>query len=168
MSDHALVFWGFGLMAGAIVVFLLEALIPSAGVLSMVALALGLGGAVAFWAAGTTWGILSTIFLVVMVPLSLFFLFRVMPHTPIGKALFVDEDEAEEQRANREQRQTDHAAARHIGSEGVAATDLHPSGRIEIDGEKHDALAVGGLIDRGQRVRIVGIWGAELKVRAAD
>ncbi|MEM1167216.1 MAG: NfeD family protein [Planctomycetota bacterium] len=168
MTDEALVLWGFGLMAGAIVVFLLEALIPSAGVLSLAALALGVGSVVAFFAAGTVWGILSTAFLIVMIPAAIFFFFRVMPNTPVGRALFLNDDEPEEQRASREQRAREHAAARHVGAEGVASTDLHPSGRIEVGGEKHDALAVGGLIDRGQRVKVVGIWGAELKVRAIN
>jgi len=42
-----------------------------------------------------------------------------------------------------------------IGREGIAITDLFPSGRIEIDGEIRDAAVDIGEISQGDRVKIV-------------
>ena len=37
-----------------------------------------------------------------------------------------------------------------IGRDGVASSDLHPSGRATIDGEERDVLSESGYIDRGR------------------
>jgi membrane-bound serine protease (ClpP class) len=41
-----------------------------------------------------------------------------------------------------------------VGKEGFAATDLYPSGQIEIDGARFEAKAELGVIDAGRRVRV--------------
>ncbi|MBL9185963.1 MAG: ATP-dependent Clp protease proteolytic subunit [Opitutaceae bacterium] len=41
-----------------------------------------------------------------------------------------------------------------VGREGVAMTDLRPSGQIEIDGRRHEARSELGPIDRGRPVRV--------------
>lgn len=41
-----------------------------------------------------------------------------------------------------------------INKEGVARTDLRPSGKVEIDGKWYDAVALGGYIGRGTAVTV--------------
>lgn len=41
-----------------------------------------------------------------------------------------------------------------IGKEGVARTDLRPSGKVEIDGKWFDAVALGGYIEKGTTVYV--------------
>ncbi len=41
-----------------------------------------------------------------------------------------------------------------IGKQGVTATGLRPSGKVIIDGEYYDAVAIRGFIDKGQKVRV--------------
>lgn len=53
-----------------------------------------------------------------------------------------------------------------IGLEGVAYTDMMPSGRVEIDGQLHDAASETGYIEKGQRVRVISYSTAQIKVRA--
>lgn len=43
-----------------------------------------------------------------------------------------------------------------IGREGVAITDLHPNGQIEIDGRRYEAAVEVGVIDAGEPVCVVG------------
>jgi membrane-bound serine protease (ClpP class) len=43
-----------------------------------------------------------------------------------------------------------------IGLEGMTATPLHPSGKIEIDGTRYDAESHGEFIDTGKRIKVVG------------
>ena len=59
----------------------------------------------------------------------------------------------------------DTAPSRLVGREGVAATALHPSGKVEVDGEHYDAVALGGFIEAGSRVRITKFENAQLYVR---
>ena len=42
-----------------------------------------------------------------------------------------------------------------VGKEGVAVSDLHPVGEIEIDGRWLEARSTGQIIDKGSRVRIL-------------
>lgn len=51
-----------------------------------------------------------------------------------------------------------------IGKTGIAATDLRPSGKIEIDNEIHDAQSDGEYISKNTTIRIVDVKGAYLLV----
>lgn len=51
-----------------------------------------------------------------------------------------------------------------VGREGVAATVLRPSGKVEIDGEQYDGVSESGFIDRGSRVKIVRFENAQVYV----
>jgi membrane-bound serine protease (ClpP class) len=51
------------------------------------------------------------------------------------------------------------------GSRGRAVTPLVPSGRVEIDGRRHDALAEAASIEAGAAVAVVARSGASLLVR---
>ena len=42
-----------------------------------------------------------------------------------------------------------------VGAEGIAVTDLYPTGDIEIDGRHYEAKVEVGMIDKGARVRVV-------------
>lgn len=52
-----------------------------------------------------------------------------------------------------------------IGNEGKAATDLKPSGYIEVEGEKVQAVSESLYIKKGESVTIVGGEGARYIVR---
>jgi len=52
-----------------------------------------------------------------------------------------------------------------VGREGIAYTVLRPSGKVEIDGDIHDATAMSGFIDKGEAVRVVKHETAQLFVR---
>jgi membrane-bound serine protease (ClpP class) len=52
-----------------------------------------------------------------------------------------------------------------IGKAGVAVTSLRPSGQIEVDGERYDAIADGGFISRDETVRVTEVSGNILVVR---
>lgn len=53
-----------------------------------------------------------------------------------------------------------------IGKEGTAYTNLRPSGRVEIEGELHDATAESGYIEQGAKVKVISYSTAQIKVRA--
>lgn len=58
----------------------------------------------------------------------------------------------------------DTSVSAYIGREAKALTDLHPSGKIEIDGEMVDAVSIRGYIEAGSMVKVVRHENAQLYV----
>ena len=52
-----------------------------------------------------------------------------------------------------------------IGKEGIAATDLKPAGKCDIDGIIFDVRSEGTYIAKGQKVRIIRIQGNTLIIK---
>ena len=55
-----------------------------------------------------------------------------------------------------------------MGVEGVAATDLRPSGTAVVDGERLDVVSEAGFVPKGARVRIVRSEGYRLVVQPVE
>ncbi len=53
------------------------------------------------------------------------------------------------------------------GKEGIVLSDMRPSGMIEIDGEKIDALSEGTYIKKGESVEVIKVEGNKITVRRA-
>jgi membrane-bound serine protease (ClpP class) len=53
------------------------------------------------------------------------------------------------------------------GKTGVAVTTLRPSGKINIDGQTYDAMAVSGMIDKGTNIVVTKVEAAQLYVEIA-
>ena len=54
-----------------------------------------------------------------------------------------------------------------LGESGVAYTQLRPSGTALINGKRVDVVTEGSLIERGTAIKVVGIEGMRVVVRAA-
>ncbi len=52
-----------------------------------------------------------------------------------------------------------------IGQTGVSATDLRPSGKVELDNEMYDSTAISGYIDKGVNVMVIKYEAGQLYVR---
>jgi membrane-bound serine protease (ClpP class) len=52
-----------------------------------------------------------------------------------------------------------------LHKQGVAITSLRPSGQVEIENERYDAMAESGLLDAGTMVKVIEISGNILVVR---
>lgn len=55
-----------------------------------------------------------------------------------------------------------------VGKRGVAATDLFPSGQVEIEGRRYEAKVAVGSIDAGQSILVVAKEDFDLLVEAVD
>jgi membrane-bound serine protease (ClpP class) len=49
---------------------------------------------------------------------------------------------------------------------GITTTVLRPAGQVEVEGERYDAMVDGGMIDKGEKVKVVDISGNILVVRS--
>lgn len=52
-----------------------------------------------------------------------------------------------------------------IGKEGIAITDLRPSGKIEIDDNIYDSIADAEFISKGERVVVTKVEGYSIKIK---
>ncbi len=53
-----------------------------------------------------------------------------------------------------------------LNKQGVARSDLRPSGVVSIDGRRVDVVTEGGLIEAGTEVKVVKVTGLRVVVRA--
>ncbi len=125
-----------------------EVFVPG-GVLGVLAgLSLLAGSAVAFIDYGVSGGLLAFGIAAAMVGSVLYFEFRILPRTAWGQRLFL---KAEIDGTSAPDRERDYT-----GSEGVAVTDMGPSGYIEIDGKRLEAFSRSGFLEAGAPVKVVG------------
>lgn len=162
--------WGLGLLALAVILLVVEVIIPSGGVIALASGVVGIAGVVCLFLmkeGGALWGTTGLLMLLVAFPSSFAVWLKVMPNTKFGKQMFgVQDEEITRQKNAEEQAELDELMAL-IGCEGIAKSPLRPVGSIEIEGTTYQALAEGIAIERGQAVRVTQIVNAQIKVRPA-
>lgn len=159
----AVIYWALLFLAMAIILFVLEILIPSGGILGILSALSLIVGVIMLFRINTTLGMAGAIVSLVAVPIALMLAVKLWPHTPIFRLLVLNESQA---RATSDDAASAGPLADLLGREGIAATDLRPAGVCVIDGRRIDALADGPMIDAGRAVKVVHVEGITLKVRA--
>ncbi|MEO1582965.1 MAG: NfeD family protein [Planctomycetota bacterium] len=162
--------WGLSLLAVTVVLIVIELFVPSGGVIAVAAGIVGIAGVVCLFRMDENpvlWGSLGIILLLVLFPASFALWVKLLPTTPWGRALLGERPE-EERRAviDRESDARDELHAL-VGERGVAVTPLMPVGMVDLEAGRHEALAEGVAIERGQAVRVTGVTGTQLRVRPA-
>lgn len=153
---------GLALLLALLGCFLMvaEVLIPSGGIIGFFSLCAMVASLYyAFKAGGATASASLGLGLVVVVPLLLVGAFKMLPYTPIGKAMLSPKPEEvlpEDQRRAL------------LGRVGIARSKMLPSGAVEIDGQMIDAVSRGRAIDPGQYVKVVEVRGNRVVVKLAD
>lgn len=83
--------------------------------------------------------------------------YGILPKTPLGKKFFLH---AHVKGASQPASNT----ATLTGRECVALTPLVPTGQVEIDGRRYEALSLDGQADRGARLKVTGAQNFSLTV----
>jgi len=159
--------WGFGLLAIALLLIVVDIFIPTFGVLAITSLVVGIAGVVCLYYYSTTWGLIGTLLLVVGGPSVLFFGLQVMPSTPIGRRLVLGAEDVDAAEAKRrgEAAAAVNELARLVGAEGTVISDLRPIGMVRIGDQRYEALSDSTLVRAGEMVKVIGNDGLTLKVR---
>lgn len=153
----------FVLLAAGILAIYLEIFVPAAGLIGLAG-----GGMIV---AGVVLGyvyhdpITGTILLfvsLVVVPTAIALGLKVFPKTPVGRRLILGPtpDSPESPDDSRQPSAT-------AGDEGVALTDLRPSGTGRFDGRKTSVVTSGEYIEREAPIRVVRVEGNKIVVRQA-
>ena len=160
------VLWAVICFGIAVVLLLLELFIPSGGLLGLGAGAAMVVGIVLLFKVDHMVGLIGAVVTVILLPIVMGLMLKVWPETPIARMLMLhspgqrddgDEDEPVPSAAERD---------RHlVGAVGVALTDLHPVGTCQINGQRTECLAEGGIIRRGAQIKVVAADGMQIKVR---
>lgn len=168
------VIWGILLLGLALVLFMIEILLPSAGILGVASVISLVIGVVMLFQVNTISGLIGALAAVVALPFAVTFAFKIWPETPIGRLLILKSpnDPLEDKAADEPdtpatpRRHTATATSVTVGMRGKALTTLRPVGTCIIDGKREECLAQGGVIEAGTPVQVVAVDGRQICVRA--
>ena len=156
--------WAILMLVTAVGLGFLELFVPSGGVLAVLAVLALLGSVVFAFMQGAVFGLGLLLIVVVGVPFLIWYMLEIWQATPIGRRILLDPSEDPALLPNEELER--HKAL--LGMTGTAKSLMMPSGMIEIDGRRFDAVSAGMPIDPGTPVRVVQVDGINLTVRPAD
>ena len=152
------------LVLAAMTLILLELLMGSFGLMAALTL-VALGCAV--WLAAsisTTFAVVLAIVVAVIMPPYIVLLMRVLPKLPIGKKLFL-ENVADSTAAGLPETSNYQAL---VGMTGVAETLMRPAGAVRVAGQRVQATAESGVIEKGAQVKVVAAGEQNIIVRLVD
>ena len=145
---------GLALVAG-------EFLIPTLGLMALLATASLIGAVYLTYLANLTAAIALAAGVVLAMPFYLYLLARVLPNTPLGRRLTLSPPTVSAGTGTPEiEMQTGL-----VGQQATAESDLRPSGAIRVSGRRLIATAESGFITRGAKVEIIKAVGTNVVVR---
>ncbi|MEM1186465.1 MAG: NfeD family protein [Planctomycetota bacterium] len=165
MSGDAMLYWGLALIAAAVLLLIVEAFVPSGGLIAAVAAVGAVAGVVFLFRVSVSWGVIGLLLVMVLGPTSFFFALNMLPQTPMGRALLGAPSEEEEMARELAESKEEADRAALVGQEAITLTDLRPVGEIRIDGQRYEATAISGLVDAGSRVRVVKVDSSHIRVK---
>lgn len=163
-----LLIWGIALLVVAFALIAVEAFVPSGGAIGVLAGLAAIGSVICLWMVSWTFGLTGLLIVLILGPMAFFGALNMLPATPLGRSLLGEPSEEEVIAREMAERAEQDARAALVGATGTALTDLRPIGRIEINGQRYEALAETGAIDRGESIRVTGADMHELRVRRAE
>ncbi|MCC9606495.1 hypothetical protein LOC68_17570 [Blastopirellula sp. JC732] len=158
------IYFALILMAIAVGLIFLEFLLPSAGILGVLAFAAMISSII--WAYVYCGPAVGTLFLgaaVITMPVLFAFAVRFWPHTPIGRMVLLNTPA----KTKEEEEEKEHLA-RLVGKVGVASCPLLPGGFAEIEGESWNVISESGAIEAGEKIEVVEVDGTQIVVVRAE
>ena len=153
------------IMLFALVLLFLEiAIIPGVGVTGItgtILLFVALG--ISYWKLPIPWAVGVTVFSVIAVLGLLYYVFFILPSTKLGKTLVLEEKAVlpEDNFAVSDTR-------RYIGAEGVAISNLRPSGIAKIADERVDVITEGDFLEKGTKIKVIKATAGRVIVAAIE
>jgi len=155
--------WPVILMLVGIGLVGLEIFVPSAGLLGVLAATSIIASIVMAYMHSMVAGTLFLLVATLAVPAIVMIAIKSWRHTPMGRVILIKRpDSADEVLPDTEEYQR---RRRLVGKQGVAKTELLPSGDVIVEGRKYDAVSHGMVISAGQAVRVIAVDTLRLVVR---
>lgn len=157
--------WALLLLLLGLGLLVLEAFVPSGGVLGFLSVLSIVAAIVVAFLGGWQTGLLMLVTTMVIVPVVIALGIKWWPHTPIGRLVVLEPPASEEVLPEHEAYRRLQAL---IGRLGTAKTKMLPSGAVVIDGRTYDAVSEGMAIDPGQPIRVTAIRTNRIVVRLEE
>ncbi len=146
-------------MVGIIVV-ILEFVIPSAGLLAVIAIAaFGYSISLAFHISDQT-GIYFVVSDLFLIPICIMIGSKILAKSPLTLRKTLDKKDGVVSQ--------DMALVKLIGKQGTVVNDLRPAGRAEIDGQIFDVVSTGEYIEKGEEVVVSEVDGNRIVVKPVN
>jgi len=151
------------LVVGILLVFL-ETILPSGGVLGVLATASLLAAVILGFISGGSagWVILLVIF--ICVPVLVLFGIKLLPKIPFGRKMILMEHQEEFDEARGEPGISDENFSHLRDKGGITVTELRPSGIAEIGGKRYSVVSQGGMIEASVEIIVKEVEGNNIVV----
>ncbi|MFT7633490.1 MAG: membrane-bound ClpP family serine protease [Mariniblastus sp.] len=160
-----LLYWALILLAAGLLVVVVELFLPSAGILGILAGILIVSSIVVGFFDGLFSGALMLLLTVICLPVLLYAMVKLWPHTPLGKRILLKDLKPEDVLPNHSHYENKKLLE---GEIGIAKTKMLPSGTVLIQGEKYDAVSEGFAIEAGDLVKVVAVRQNRIYVEPHD
>jgi membrane-bound serine protease (ClpP class) len=154
--------WAVSLIVLAVVLFVLEAVVPSMGVLGALAVVSMVAGIVCVYRVDTASGLAVTVLVMILAPLAFIGFLRAWPHLPVARWLML---RVETPTAEAEPEDAADGAPQAVGALGQAVTQMRPTGTCRFGERRVQCVSVGGMVEAGAAVKVVSVNGMEIKVK---
>lgn len=139
------------LLGGLLLLFVECALIPGFGLVGLTGIIVILSGlGIAFWKLDLHLAVIYTVISIVALIGVVFWAIYVFPHTATGKRFVLETRISVDDGYT-----TTIDLQKYIGMEGVASSDLRPSGIARIGEERMDVVSDGDFIPRGTKIKVL-------------
>ena len=157
--------WAVLLILVGLALAAMELFIPSGGILAFLSVS-ALGGAIVLgFMQDSSVGLGMLVVVLVGLPVTVVMLFRVWPHTPIGRRILLRVQSSEDVLPDGPKQRMLKGL---VGQIGVAKSKMLPSGAITIEGRTIDAYSEGLPIEIGQKVMVIEVRGTQVVVQPVE
>ena len=158
-------YWALLLMIAGVGFLLLEIILPSAGVLSVLAALSFIGALVVAFSHSVRLGVVMLAVEMFLIPLLIAAAVKWWPHTPIGRLMLIRLPKSDDEILPDDPVYRDLKSL--IGKRGKAKSVMLPSGAVTINGRTYDAFSEGMPIEPGAPIQVVAVRTNRLVVRPA-
>jgi membrane-bound ClpP family serine protease len=158
--------WSLLLLLAGLGLLVLEAFVPSGGVIGVLSVLSIVASIVVAFMGGWHIGLIMLVTTMVVVPALMAAGVKWWPRTPIGRAIVLEPPASGDDVLPETERQRKLQSL--VGRAGVAKTKMLPSGVVVIDGETYDAVGEGMAIEPGQGIRVTAVRTNRIVVRLED
>lgn len=144
-----------------VIVIIAEIIIPSGGLLSLLAIGIfGYSLYIVFTGISTAAGIVFVTADIILIPVLVITGLKLIARSPV--TLRKELSRAEGVVSQSEELE------KFMGLEGTALTDLHPSGIAEINGKRVDVVSRGEYLEKNSKIVVYSVRGNQIIVREKD
>ena len=140
-----------------LIVIMAEVLLPSGGILTIIALGL-LGYSIYLVFTGISFdaGVMIVVADAILLPIIAFIGFRVLARSSLSLQSSLKRSDGVVS--------YDETLSELVGKEGVALTNLRPSGTVKVDKQRIDVVSRGDFIEKGETVKVLKVEGSRIVV----